>query len=114
MLPDGDSLSPPLRLHGIVFWDEHHIKSSLGGLGKFETRVYHNNQGVPTHPRDGGMLPQTTKFALEARECFSLVAVRINSDGPLTGVKAEPFNYTERTILGIKVFYKPLLTSITA
>ena len=29
-----------------------------------------------------------------------------NPDGSLTGVKAEPFNYTERAILGIKSFQK--------
>ena len=107
-LPDGDSLPPPLRIHGIVFWDEHHKKCVLGGLGKFKTRVYQKDQGVPTHPREGGMLPQrrltvTTIFALEARGCFG-VAVGINPDGSLTGFKAEPFKYTERTILGIKSF----------
>ena len=85
MLPDGDSLPPPLRLYGIVSWDEHHKECVLDGLGKFETRVYQTDQGVPTHPRDGGMLPQrrltvTTKFALEARELFG-VAGRKNSDG---------------------------------
>ena len=111
-LPDGDSLPPPLRLHGIVFQDVHHNKCVLGGLGKFETRVYQNDQGVPTHPPDGGMLPQrrlttTTKFALETRGCLG-VAVRKNPDGSLTGVKAEPFNDTERTILGIKSFQKAL------
>ena len=73
--PYRDSLPPPLRLHGIVFWDEHHKKCVLGGLGKFETRVYQNDEGVPTHPRDGGMLPQrrltvTTKFALEVRDAL--------------------------------------------
>ena len=49
----------------------------------------------------------TTKFAFEARGCFG-VAVRMIPDGSLTGAKAEPFNYTKRTILGIKSFRKAL------
>ena len=61
-LSEGDSLPPPSRLHGIVFWDEHHE-----------------------------MCPRW-------QEC----------NGSLTGVKAEPFDYTERTILGIKSFQKAL------
>ena len=39
LLPNGDSFPPPLRLHGIDFWDEHHKKCVLGVLEKFETSV---------------------------------------------------------------------------
>ena len=50
-------------------------KSDIGGYGKYETRLYADEEGAPTHPKEGGRLPDsvatvTTKFNAEARGCF--------------------------------------------
>ena len=103
---------PPLRLHGVVFWDEHHKKCVIGGYGKYETRVYVDEEGAPTHPNEGGQLPDlvatvTTKFSAEARGCFGVAMVK-QIDGNMHGARAVPFNYTGRVVIGIKSFQEQL------
>ena len=81
ILLDGDTFSLPLLVHGIVIRDEH-----------YKIVSWASESTKPTHPLKG-MPPQrhltmTTMFALEARGSFG-IAVRINPDGSLTGVKAD-------------------------
>ena len=48
-----DSDIPPLRLHGVVFWDEHHKNVLLGGTGNMKREYTYEE----LHPDKGGPLP---------------------------------------------------------
>ena len=54
-----DSDIPPLRLHEVVFSDENHKKCVIGGYGKYEMRVYVDEEGAPTLTKEGGRLPDS-------------------------------------------------------
>ena len=100
-------MTVPLELHAIVWWDEHHKKCILGPVCKRETRIWQDAAGVPTKPEDGGVLPDkkrktSAKFVQEARVCFGVAVLR-NAEG-YDGVKAAPFNYSGRTVVGVKNF----------
>ena len=92
--------APAMHLDGIVWWDEHHRKVILGHVSKFENRVAMLD-GVATAVGEGGVLPAkshntVTKYAKEARGLFGVAVV----NG--VGMKAAPFTYTNRLVVGIK------------
>jgi hypothetical protein len=99
---------PPLLLHALVLWDEKHQKVVLGHASKFEVRVRtHPDTGQPCTEVDGGVLgpamPKTSiKYPEEARGLFG-VAMK-NVDDVMVGVKAKPFNYTKRHVVGFKAY----------
>lgn len=104
---EGEAINVPLQLHAIAWWDEHHKKCILGPMCKRETRIWQDANGAPCKPEDGGALPNkkrktSAKFVQEARGCFG-VAMRRNEDG-YEGVRAAPFNYSGRTVIGVKNF----------
>ena len=94
--------TPPMYIDGIVWWDEHHRKVILGHMAKTENRIAMVD-GVPTSPQDGGTFaeksPNTVpKYSDEARGLFGVALV--NDEGK----RAEPYNYTGRTVVGMKRF----------
>ncbi|KAJ1385737.1 hypothetical protein B484DRAFT_461248, partial [Ochromonadaceae sp. CCMP2298] len=99
----------PVLAHALVFWDENHKQCILGHTSKYETLVARNPfDNTPTAPQYGGVFPAkksrtTVKFPEEARGCFG-AAVRKRPEGTLEGVKATPFCYTGRKVVGIKNF----------
>jgi hypothetical protein len=104
---EGEAVDIPINLHAIAWWDEHHKKCILGPMCKRETRIYQDDNGVPTKPEVGGVLLKkknktSTKFCQEARGCFG-VALRRTEDG-YEGAKAAPFNYTGRWVIGVKKY----------
>ena len=99
---------PPVYLHGLVFLDEKHQQTCLGLLQKNEILISRNEHGEPTAPEFGGSFPErhfvtTVKYPGEARGCFG-VALRKKEDGTVEGVRLNPFNYTGRTVVGVKTF----------
>jgi hypothetical protein len=99
----------PLFLHGIVWWDEYHKKIRLGFASKHEARVARDPETrKPTSVADGGVFPEpkpstTVKFPGEARGGFG-VAMRKKEDGEYEGVRCEPFDYTNKWIVGVKEY----------
>ena len=94
--------APPMNLDGIVWWDEHHRKVILGHVSKYENRVSMKD-GVVTSPAEGGVYPPkkpntVTKYADEARGLFGVAVVQG------VGVKAAPFNYSSRLVVGVKAY----------
>tara|TARA_B100002003_G_C14141283_1_gene548788 strand:- start:608 stop:2329 length:1722 start_codon:yes stop_codon:yes gene_type:complete len=92
--------APPMYIDGIVWWDEHHRKVILGHMAKTENRVAMLD-GTPTAPKDGGTFPDKSpnsvpKYADEARGLFGVALVEDQ------GMRAEPYNYTGRTVVGMK------------
>jgi hypothetical protein len=78
--------------------------------------VARDETGSPASPADGGVFPEkspitTVKFPGEARGLFGC-AVRREADGSLVGVKAVPFQYTGRTVVGFKTFEQYLRTEL--
>ncbi len=55
---------PPIYVHGIAFWDEHHKKCILGNTSTIERRVYHDEDGNPCSLEDGGFLDENN-FVLQ-------------------------------------------------
>ncbi len=105
-------LYPPLHLDAIVFWDEKHHKVRLGHASKHEVRIRVDANGVPSPEREGGVLPPpmpttSVKFPEEARGLFGACMIKETAaDGTVTyrGVKAKPFQYTKRLVIGLKTF----------
>jgi hypothetical protein len=102
------SVFPPLYLHAIAWWDEHHKKVILGHTSKNEARIYRDKDGKAAIPTDGGELPPehptvSAKYLSEARMLFGVAMVK-DADGILHGKKAEPFGYTGCQILGIPAY----------
>ena len=99
----------PIHLDGIAWYDENHKKVILGFTSKIEHRIRrHPITGLPCTKEDGGVLPpkksQTAvKFPGEARGMFG-AAMRTNANGTVEGVKAAPFFYTDRFVLGLKEY----------
>ena len=94
--------APAMHLDAIVWWDEHHRKVILGHVSKFENRVAMKD-GVVTALAEGGVLPAkmhntVTKYAKEARGLFGVAVV----NG--VGMKAAPFTYTNRLVVGMKAY----------
>ena len=99
---------PPLLLHAIAWWDEKHAKVKLGHESKWENRLYRNPfDNQPTEPEFGGVLPPampntSMKFAEEARFLFGVAMRKEGED--MVGIKAEPFSYTGRHVVGVKAY----------
>jgi hypothetical protein len=107
---------PPLHLHAIAWWDEHHKKVILGHTSKLEARVYRNADGKAAVPADGGVLPEdkpntNVKYPGEARLLFGVAMVK-QADGSCVGVKAEPFSYTGCQVVGINAYNKAVKAEI--
>lgn len=101
---------PPLYLHAIAWWDEHHKKVMLGFTSDLEARVYRDSSGKASLADDGGVLPPEkpktlVKFPGEARMLFGVAMIK-GADGRCHGVKAEPFSNTGCQVVGIKAFDK--------
>ncbi|KAJ1421305.1 hypothetical protein B484DRAFT_465573 [Ochromonadaceae sp. CCMP2298] len=93
----------------IAFWDENHKKVMLGHTSKWENRIARNLPCYgkePTSVLFGGVLPAksmrtTIKFPGEARGLFGCALVE-QADGSHLGVKAVPYCYTNKFVIGIK------------
>jgi hypothetical protein len=98
---------PPIQVDAIVWWDENHKKQVLGHTSKWENRVARNAfDNEPTPIEFGGVLPAKSmrtamKFPQEARGCFGCALVK-QGDGSWRGVKAPPYCYTGKFVIGIK------------
>ena len=100
-----NSKFPPLFLCAIAFWDEHHRETILGDANIYQHLVARNENGVFTSPSLGGIFSPvgditSVKYPGEARGCFGVgVIKRIIGNNQYEGVRAEPFNYTGRTVV---------------
>ena len=99
---------PPISLHAIAWWDEHHKKTILGHTSKHEYRICRNDKGQPALPADGGTFPAampntSQKYPGEARGLFGVAVVK-GADGHLEGKKAMPFQYTGCQVVGFEQF----------
>ena len=79
-----------------------------GIASKNEILISRNEHGEPTAVEFGGAFPQThfvttLKYLGEARGCFG-AALRKIGDGTVEGIRLNPFNYTGRTVVGVKTF----------
>jgi hypothetical protein len=97
---------PPIILHAIVWWDEHHEKVVLGHTSEYETRVRRDEEGTAA---EGGVLPPRhdfadTKFTGNAGGCFGVGIKRNEETGKLQGIKCEPFSYLGRTVVAVKTY----------
>ena len=100
---------PPLYIHAIAWWDEHHRKIRLGFASKFECRLRFDAEGKlaeqdeleEEHP------VTTTKFPGEARGAFGCCVVK-DDGGHLKGVTMEPFDYTGKQVLSPAAFQEKL------
>lgn len=105
----GTAKFPPLYLHAIAWWDEHHRKIILGHTSEREARIYrHPTTGKVALPSDGGVLspekPNTAvKFPTEARLLFGAAMVQ-DASGRYGGVKATPFSYTNCQVIGFSAY----------
>ena len=105
------STFPPLYLRGIAWWDEHHKKVVFGHTSDIEARIYRDPAtGLAATKESGGVLsaemPNTTvKFPPEARMLFGVAMIE-NAQGVCCGVKAEPFSYTGRQVVGFSAYEK--------
>ena len=61
MIPDRDTFPSRLRLHGIVFWNEHHMKRVLGASESIQQECI---QITKVYPR-----------SFEIEECYSRVVL---------------------------------------
>jgi hypothetical protein len=97
----------PLHPAAIAWWDENHKKVVLGFTSKHENRIARNPfDQQPTSVKFGDVLPpkkpQTAiKFPEEGRGCFGYAMVE-RGDGTQEGVKAEPYDYTGKWVVGVK------------
>ena len=100
------------NIEAVAWWDEHHKKTRLGHASKWENKVArHPESGLPCIPENGGVVPDsrpvtTQKFAHDARGCFG-VAMRcdeVEGTRQRVGVRLEPFNYTGKTVVGVKLY----------
>lgn len=99
-----------LSIYGLVFWDEKHKKCILGCCQKHEWRVSRDDEGQVCEVERGGKFPDTmpvtsVKFPQEARGIFGAAVVQ-RADGTLEGVKAAPYDYTGKNVVGPTKFEK--------
>ena len=99
-----------LSAEGIVFWDEKHKKCILGCATKFEWSVCRDDDGRICDSISGGKFPDakpvtSVKFPQEARGIFGAAVVR-RDNGTLEGVKAAPYDYTGKMVVGPTKFEK--------
>jgi hypothetical protein len=107
---------PPLFLDGIAWWDEFHLKVRLGHSSKYEVRLcrHPDTHGVCSE-EEGGVWteekPTTSmKYPGEGRACAGTVMFKDegNEDegvyGGYKGVTVPLFNYTGRTVVGLKAW----------
>jgi hypothetical protein len=103
----------PLFVDEVVWFDEKHKQCVLGFSSKWEYMIARNPfDQMPTDPAFGGIFPPRMfrtkeKFPQEARACFGAAMVT-NADGTKEGVKAKPFDYTTRFVLGLKSYNQQL------
>jgi hypothetical protein len=99
----------PIQVDAIAWWDENHKKMMLGHTSKSENRIARDLPCYgkePTYVLFGGVLPAksmrtTIKFPGEARGLFGCALVE-QADGSHQGVKAVPYCYTNKFVIGIK------------
>ena len=112
----------PLYLDGIAWWDEFHLKVRLGHSSKWEVRLCrHPESGDVCTEEEGGVWseekPTTSmKYPGEGRVCAGAVMYKWHSqwmgadeEGLHEGYKGktlELFNYTGRTVVGLKAWKK--------
>ena len=108
------STLPPMRVDGIVWWDEHHQKTRCGHASKHVSLVSRDpatgKASKPVEEGGKGVFPEvedvtSVKYEQEGRGCFG-AAVRQGAGGVNEGVKCEPFFYTGFKIIGWKKFEK--------
>ena len=97
----------PIYIDGIAFWDEHHRAVILGDAGAYQYQVSRNEEGVVTTPAEGGKMSEvkdvtSVKYPGEGRGCFGVAVV--TRDGVREGLRALPFNYTNRKVVAEKAF----------
>lgn len=107
--------SGELNIEAIVWWDEKHKKCILGCCTKDEWRVCRNEAGEICDEEHGGKFPDklkvtSVKFPKEARGIFG--AALVSKDNILQGVKAEPFEYTEKMVVGPANFEKKIKAEV--
>ena len=107
-----------LFLDGVVWWDEFHLKVRLGHASKWEVSLCrHPDTGKVCPEEEGGEwdpeMPNTSiKYPGEARVCAGAVmfkATGTEADGVHGGYKGATlplFNYTGRTVVGLKAWRK--------
>ena len=101
--------SKELILEAITFWDEKHKKCILGCCTKYEWLVCRDSSGIICDEEHEGKFPEkmpttSVKFPAEARGIFGVTLVR--KEGSLVGVRAPPYEYTEKNVVGPKKFNK--------
>ncbi|KAJ1424247.1 hypothetical protein B484DRAFT_464846 [Ochromonadaceae sp. CCMP2298] len=99
---------PPIHQHRIAWWDENHKGVILGFTSKFENHIAKNEYKEATPQQFGGVLQEKKmqthiKFPGEVCGCFGAAVVE-DEDGTCRGVKAVPFNYTGKWVVGIKAY----------
>ena len=107
---------PPIHLDGVLWLDEHHQKCRLGLTSKFDHSIPRGPDGRFLPEEEGGKYTEwrnekVPKHAKEARGLFG-VAMRIAPDGTETGVRMMPYNYTEKTVVGVDNFEKQLRAEV--
>ena len=107
--------SGELNIEAIVWWDEKHKKCILGCCTKDEWRVCRNEAGEICDEEHGGKFPDklkvtSVKFPKEARGIFGAALVR--KDNILQGIKAKPFEYTEKMVVGPANFEKKIKAEV--
>jgi hypothetical protein len=91
-------------------------KVKLGHASTMETRISVNDwDGEVTAPEFGGKFPAkkpntSMKYPGEARACFGAAMRKNPISGEMEGVKAEPFDYTGKTVIGPKKFAGLMVT----
>ena len=115
---------PRLFLDGIAWWDEFHLKVRLGHASKWEVRLCrHPDTGKVCPEEEGGEWdaekPNTSiKYPGEARVCAGALmhkATGTEADGVHGGYKGVTlplFNYTGRTVVGLKAWKKARLAEL--
>ena len=118
------ALLPRLFLDGIAFWDEFHLKVKLGHSSKWEVSLCrHPDTREVCLEEEGGEWaeekPNTSiKYPGEARVCAGALmfkATGTEADGVHEGHKGKTltlFNYTGRTVVGLKAWKKARLTEM--
>jgi hypothetical protein len=107
---------PPIFPDAILYLDENHTVASLGAVGhdgSFSRRQYFvsvdKNTGELKGRSEGGVVPQrryriVAKYTKEARGCYGVCCPKI--DGEEKPQFMETWNYTEKTLVSLKVWNK--------
>ena len=107
----------PIHLDGIAFWDEFHMKVRLGHASKWEVLMCrHPDTEDICLESEGGEWdeekPNTSmKYPGEAR-VWAGACMITNEDGEREGVGMELFDYTGKTVVGLKAWEKAKLAEL--